>query len=109
MSSKPSLGNFVDVCGTSEIPDGQARMFLVGDTRIAVYRIGDEFFALEDACPHAGASLALGLVSGDVVACRIHHWRFSIRSGEYLDGHKPSCNVGTYTVRVAEERIQVAV
>lgn len=72
--------NFVDVCGTTEISDGKGRMFLVGETRIALYRIGNEYFAIDDACPHAGASLALGIISGGVVACRFHHWRFCIRS-----------------------------
>ena len=103
------MGNFVDVCGTGAIPDGQSRMFLVNDVRIAIYRIRDEFFATQDACPHAGASLAFGIIAGDVVACRIHHWRFCIRSGEYLNEIKPSCDLATYAVRVVEDRIQVAI
>jgi len=109
MTIQPTDKNFVDVCGTTEISDGQGRMFFVGDMRIALYRIGDEYFALDDACPHAGASLALGIISGSVVACRIHHWRFCIRSGEYLNDKKDSCNVRTYVVRQVENRIQVAV
>jgi len=119
MVIQPTEKNFVDVCGATEISDGQARMFLVGETRIALYRIGDEVFALDDACPHAGASLALGIISGSnmsgsnmsgsTVACRIHHWRFCIRSGDYLNDNQKSSNVRTYVVRQVDSRIQVAV
>jgi len=109
MIIQPTDKNFVDVCGTTEISDGQGRMFLVGETRIALYRIGDEYFALDDACPHAGASLALGILSGNIVACRIHHWHFCLRSGEYLNDKKEGRNVKTYAVRQVENRIQVAV
>jgi len=105
----PTDKNFIDVCGITEISDGQGRMFFVGETRIALYRIGDEYFALDDACPHAGASLSMGILSGSIVACRIHHWRFCIRSGEYLNEKKEGCNVRTYVVRLVGKRIQVAV
>lgn len=38
-------------------------------------------FALEDACPHSGASLAKGCVRGDVVVCPMHGWEIEIASG----------------------------
>jgi nitrite reductase/ring-hydroxylating ferredoxin subunit len=40
--------------------------------------------ALEDACNHAGASLAAGPREGCVVACPLHGYRFDLRSGELL-------------------------
>ncbi len=109
MIIQPTDNDFVDLCDKAEMSDGQGRFFLVGETRIALFRIGDEYFALDDACPHAGASLALGIISGSIVSCRIHHWRFCIHSGEYLNDKKDSCNVRTYAVREVENRIQVAV
>jgi len=84
-------------------------MFRVAETMIGVFNVGGSFFALANACPHAGASLAHGIVDGDTVACRIHHWRFSIREGKYLDEDKPRCDVQTFAVRVAGEEVQVAV
>jgi len=64
---------------------------------------------LANACPHAGASLAHGIMDGDTVTCRIHHWRFTIRDGKYLDEDKPRCDVQTFAVRVVGEEVQVAV
>lgn len=40
--------------------------------------------AIEDACNHAGASLASGPREGGVVACPLHAYRFDLRTGELL-------------------------
>ncbi len=97
------------VCKVSEIPLGEARMFAVNDTMIGVFNIGGKFFALADKCPHAGASLARGYIDGDTVTCRIHHWRFCIRDGTYLDENKPECNARLFSVRVIGEEVQVEI
>lgn len=103
-----SMRHFVTVCRVTDIPAGEARMFIVNENRIGIFNIGGEFFALDDHCPHAGASLAHGNMDGDVISCRIHDWRFSIRNGKYLDEDKPACNAKIFTVRVVGEQIQVA-
>lgn len=41
-------------------------------------------FAIEDACNHAGASLAEGPRQGDTVVCPMHGYIFSLRTGELL-------------------------
>jgi len=84
-------------------------MFVISETMIGVYHVEGKFFAINDQCPHAGASLVRGQVVGDVVSCRIHHWRFSIRTGKYLDEEKSECNVRSYSVRVVSDQVQVEV
>ena len=100
---------FQAVCRVDEIPEGEARMFAVAETMIGVFHVGGRFFALANECPHAGASLAHGFIDGDTVRCRIHHWRFSIRDGTYLDEDKPQCNVRSFLLRIAGNEVQVAV
>lgn len=84
-------------------------MHVVGDRPIAVFHVGGEFYALDDRCPHAGASLARGYLEGDVVSCRIHHWRFCIRDGKYVDQELPNYDARSYPVRVLDGMIQVDV
>lgn len=74
MSNEAS--NFQTVCRVGDVPEGEARMFVVADTMIGVFNVAGSFFALANECPRAGASLAHGIVEGDTVRCRIHHWRF---------------------------------
>src|ERR1051325_5671538 len=99
--------NFQPVCRVSEVPEGEGRMFVVAETMIGVFNIGGSFFALANECPHAGASLAHGIIEGETVCCRIHHWRFYIRDGTYLNENKPQFNVKSFRVRVVAEEVQV--
>jgi nitrite reductase/ring-hydroxylating ferredoxin subunit len=84
-------------------------MFAVANMTVGVFHVGGRFFALANECPHGGASLAHGIVEGDVVLCRIHHWRFSLRDGTYLDEAEPQCNARSFPVRVVGDEVQVAV
>lgn len=101
--------SYQTVCRVGEIPEGEARMFVVAGTMVGVFHIDGRFFALANECPHAGASLAHGIIEGQAVRCRIHHWRFSIPTGKYLDEQKPQCDAETFPVRVEGEEVQVSV
>ena len=82
-------------------------MFVVSDEMVGVFNLNGEFFALDNQCPHAGASLAHGEIEGDTVSCRIHYWRFSIRDGKYLDNGPPGKDARTIPVRVVGNQVQV--
>jgi nitrite reductase/ring-hydroxylating ferredoxin subunit len=51
---------------------------------VAVAMIDGQPYAIEDACNHAGSSLSEGFVDGDCVACPMHGYVFSIRTGALL-------------------------
>jgi len=101
------MPSFHTVCRTSEIPEGEARMFVVNDVMVGVFHVGGKFFALDNRCPHAGASLAGGILDNDTIRCRIHHWRFCVRDGKYLDEDNARWNARTFPVRVVGEDVQV--
>lgn len=101
--------DFLPVCRIGDVPEGEGRMFVVAETMIGVFNVGGSFFALANECPHAGASLAHGIVEGDTVRCRIHHWQFSIRDGAYLDEDKPQCNARSFPVRIVDDEVQVEI
>lgn len=62
----------------ADIPDGECAVVTHGRTRIAVYNAGGRFFAISDACPHAGGPLSEGFVDGTDVTCPWHGWTFSL-------------------------------
>jgi 3-phenylpropionate/trans-cinnamate dioxygenase ferredoxin subunit len=41
-------------------------------------------YALEDACNHAGASLAEGFLNDGCIACPMHGYVFSLRTGKLV-------------------------
>jgi nitrite reductase/ring-hydroxylating ferredoxin subunit len=51
---------------------------------IVVVRLGTEVFAIEDACNHAGASLAEGDVREGCIECPLHRYAFSLRTGALI-------------------------
>ena len=85
---------------------GDVESFGVGDRRIVdiegrsigVFNVDGQFYALRNRCPHQGASLCKGRVSGttmpsqpgeyvwgregEIVSCPWHGWEFDITNGD---------------------------
>jgi len=90
---------YVRVGKVSDIPVGRAEVFEVDDRKIAVFRLEDGFFAIEDICTHDGGPLAEGEIEEDQVICPRHGARFDIRTGAALT--LPAVTpVESYPVRV---------
>jgi nitrite reductase/ring-hydroxylating ferredoxin subunit len=55
-----------------------------GDFHVVVVRIGDDFHAMNDVCPHRGAFIGSGPLDGTVLTCPWHDWSFDVTTGECL-------------------------
>ncbi|MDX9754864.1 MAG: non-heme iron oxygenase ferredoxin subunit [bacterium] len=75
MAGKYQLGS------TKDIPEGYSKVYSVEDRRIAVFHIDGSFYAIDDACPHAGASLSEGIRERCTVVCTWHYATFDLRTG----------------------------
>jgi len=64
-----------------ELQEGTSKALTMNGTEVAVFRCGNQLYALQNRCPHAGGSLADGTVEGDEVICPLHGYRFNIRTG----------------------------
>lgn len=53
---------------------------------VAVYRLGSTLCAVADVCPHAGARLSEGTITGGVITCPLHGSQFDVCSGERMRG-----------------------
>ena len=58
--------NAVRVCAQADVPPGSVKAFTVGPDTLAVYNIDGTYYITEDECTHAAASLADGMLEGDV-------------------------------------------
>jgi nitrite reductase/ring-hydroxylating ferredoxin subunit len=70
------------ICPTSEIAEGSAKSFEVGNNVIAVYNIGGTFYATDNECTHGAASLADGMLEDDIIECALHFGAFNVKTGE---------------------------
>jgi nitrite reductase (NADH) small subunit len=67
--------------------------------RIAIYREGEDYFAVEDICPHMGAFLSRGFRRPGTIICPWHNWVFDLASGRCVSNNTGAC-VQTFPVQV---------
>jgi len=101
------------VCRRDDLAPGEKRAFELGRIRVVLCRRGDSFYALRDVCPHHGAQLSMGVLTGtnvesevgeyhygrdgEVLRCPRHGWEIDITTGRAL--HDPDHKrVKTYRV-----------
>ncbi len=90
------------VARAADLPPGTRKKVSVESRDIVVLNIKGELFALSDKCPHKGASLCGGLLTGlvrsngpgdyqyeragEILRCPWHQWEFDVRTGRsYCD------------------------
>lgn len=95
------------LCRVGDLAEGESRVVEVGGRPIAVFRHGDHYFAIDDVCPHMGASLSEGYVEDGVVTCSWHAWRFRLADGTWADN--PRLKIGCYPVHIVGDEVQVEV
>jgi nitrite reductase/ring-hydroxylating ferredoxin subunit len=66
---------------TSDLADGSAKVVLLADSEVAVFKIGGEFYAIENECLHRGGPLGEGQLRGQIVTCPWHGWKYDVSTG----------------------------
>jgi nitrite reductase/ring-hydroxylating ferredoxin subunit len=89
--------NVVRVCARTDVPSGTVRAFAVGSNTLAVYNIDGAYHVTDDECTHAAASLADGMLDGDVIECCMHMGSFHVPTGNVV---APPCEVPLRTYKV---------
>ena len=73
--------NWRPVARVSELRPGEARRVVLDGIEIALCNVAGEFFAVDDVCTHAYASLSDGLLSGAEIECPLHGGCFDVKTG----------------------------
>jgi NADPH-dependent 2,4-dienoyl-CoA reductase/sulfur reductase-like enzyme/nitrite reductase/ring-hydroxylating ferredoxin subunit len=89
---------------TSDLLDGEMKEVLIGQTKILLARVGDNFHAVSPTCPHYGAPLIEGTLCGARVMCPWHHACFNVTNGD-LEEPPALDALMSYDVRVREGRL----
>jgi nitrite reductase (NADH) small subunit/3-phenylpropionate/trans-cinnamate dioxygenase ferredoxin subunit len=98
---------FTPVATTGDIPAGEGRTFEVAGRLVAVFFDGAAYSAIDDLCPHMGASLGSGPFCDGVVTCPWHAWRFRLADGAWCDN--PKLKVDVFETRIVGDTIEVRV
>lgn len=92
------------VPGAESLADGESVVINVGAIEVGVFRIGNEYRAWRNVCPHAAAPVCLGrvekmMLTSDVyeyrldenqlvLRCPWHGWEYDMDTGEHLTNKK---------------------
>jgi len=101
------MGDFKTACRVTDLVEGQGRTVAVGDKLIALFADQGGFYAIDDVCPHMGASLSDGCLEDGIVTCPWHAWRFRLADGAWADN--PRIKIGCYPTRVVNDEIQIRI
>ncbi len=97
---------FIRVAQITDIKEGTAKVFTVGEVRIALCNVEEKFYAIADICTHDGGPLGEGELVDCQIECPRHGARFDVRTGKALC--LPAViNVPTYPVEVRDSEIFV--
>jgi 3-phenylpropionate/trans-cinnamate dioxygenase ferredoxin subunit len=111
---------FVQIGVIGEMESGDMRAVQVNGREVLVARVGNEYFATDNRCPHMGGNLSRGTLQGTIVTCPRHGSRFDLSGGRvvrWLGGSGFLAAVGkalkaprplaTYKVEVSGDRIML--
>lgn len=91
-----------------KVPCSGKRAFLkVGDKFLVLFNINEQFYAIDDSCPHQGASLFSGKLDGKIIQCCAHGLRFDLANGYLLNSTQ--LKVASHPVEVIGEQVFIVV
>jgi nitrite reductase (NADH) small subunit/3-phenylpropionate/trans-cinnamate dioxygenase ferredoxin subunit len=98
---------FRTVCSLHELKPGEGKTVIMNDKLIALFLDDSGCHAIDDTCPHMGASLSGGHLENGIVTCPWHAWRFRVADGTWADN--PRVKIPAYQVRVVGAEVQVEI
>lgn len=100
---------FVRVAEVSEVPPGTCKAVDVRGVKVALCNVDGAFFAVQDTCPHMGASLTEGkLLAGEcLISCPWHAWEFRLDTGDWTASPGAGTRLERYEVRLEGEDVLV--
>ena len=95
------------VCKTTQISVGQMKKISVNGKDIVVANIGGDYFAMNDTCTHASASLSEGKIEDSTIICDWHGAQFDCKNGKLIKFPAKINDLEVYNVIVEEDNILV--
>ncbi len=100
MSAPPRNTTRYVICPVGEIAPGDRRIVEIAGRSIGVFNIHGRYYAIRNLCPHQGAPLCRGRLTGtalpsrpgeyhwgregEIIRCPWHGWEFDVTTGKSL-------------------------
>ncbi|HET6465768.1 MAG TPA: nitrite reductase small subunit NirD [Nitrospiria bacterium] len=100
------MSDFVTVANAKDIGPGEGLVVEVNGDEVALFNLNGTFYAIDNMCVHQGGPLGEGMLEGEDVICPWHSWKYNVKTG--VCSTNPSMKVRTYSVRIEDGQVKVA-
>ena len=90
-----------------ELGPGQRKLVFIDGRSVVLFNVDGTIHAIDNSCPHNGASLASGQLEGCVLRCPAHGLRFDLRTG-CMPG-KGGLSLTTFPILTVDGKLVVSV
>ena len=92
---------------TSDIPSGKMIMVSTDGKDILVTNVDGNYYAMDDTCTHAGASLSEGSLDGSTVTCPWHGSTWDCKTGKMIAFGVQLKDLSSYKVMIESDNVFV--
>lgn len=96
---------WVRAAKTGDVIEGGGVLLNIWERSVALLKSEGKFYAVDNICPHKGASLAEGAAENCRVTCPWHAWSFDLKTGEC--DTVPGVKIKVYPVKTEKDEIFV--
>lgn len=105
-----------------DLTPGTCHIIDIEGTSIGIIRTNNDIYAIRNRCPHQGAEICLGTITGtmlpsppnqlryghtdQVLTCPWHRWEFDITTGQSI-GNATNKKLRTYKTEIADNHIYI--
>lgn len=100
------MSEWINVFNENALMNGENSVIDVDGTEVAVFKIDNEFYAIEDVCSHDGTEIASGELDGDEIICPRHGARFCVKTGAVKSAPAYE-DIHSYPVRIVDGMVQI--
>lgn len=97
--------DFVVVCDVSEIEENRAKVILVGEENIAIFKYEGKLSAINNVCKHQNGPLGEGKIIDGCITCPWHGYQYLAENGQSPPPFTEK--VSTYDVKVEGTKVLV--
>lgn len=101
------MSEYITVADASAVPADRGLQVRVGEREFAIFKQGENYFAIDGVCPHKGAPLGQGFTADERVYCPLHGWEFNVQTGACRDF--PDKSLCAYPARVENGKVQILI
>ena len=116
------MGTQLKAGKVGELADGAMTSISSKEGEILLARVGNDYYAADNRCPHMKGKLAQGTLEGTVVTCPLHGSQFDLKDGKvvrWLRGTGVLARVGralkspkkltTYRVQAEDDQLLIEI